>query len=89
MISQRVSTQAEVDAALLNVGIKPTGKYTSDRSQQLYENADGKGFMLPSDNQGYSWYAIEDILAHVKKMSLCSDILETRNFVAKPDLKLV
>ena len=88
MISPRVTTQLEIDAALLELGIKPTGKYTTDGTQQLYENGEKKGFILPSSNQGYSYYSVDDILAHVKKMSSSLNVVDTRHFVAKPNLKL-
>lgn len=90
MISQKTPTQAEVDSALLEkFGIKPTEKFTSDKSQQLYTNEHGKGFMLPASNQGYSWYFVEDILAHIQQSSTCDNVVGNHTFVAKPDLKLV
>lgn len=70
MIASKVPTQAEVDAALLKqFGLKPTGTFTSDKTHQLYVNAENKAFTLPVSNQGYSWYMIEDILAHVQAMA--------------------
>ena len=55
MIAQKVATQAEIDTALQdNFGITPTGKFTSDKSQQLYVNKEGKGF-IPNCECSCEW----------------------------------
>lgn len=83
MIAERVTKQAEIDAALLKrFGVKPTGQYTSDKTQQLYSNAEGKGFILPSTNQGYSYYSVADIMAHMQQISSGANVVGIHTFVA-------
>jgi len=90
MIASKVPTQAEVDAALLEqFGLKPTGQLTSDKTHQLYVNKENKPFTLPVSNQGYSYYMIEDILAHVQSQSSGAKTVGIHHFVVRPDLKLV
>ena len=95
MIAQSVTTQAAIDKALLdNFGLKPTGNFTKDRTQQLYINAENKPFILPASNQGYSYYSVADILAHVQQISTGVPVVGIHTFVAsdkaeKPELKLV
>jgi len=90
MIASKVPTQAEVDAALLDrFGLKPTGVFTSDKSHQLYVSDDNKAFTLPASNQGYSWYMVDDILAHVQAMESGAKTVGIHHYVAKPDLKLI
>lgn len=93
MIASTVATQSEIDKALLqNFGLKPTGTYTSDKTQQLYTNINtGKGFMLPSSNQGYSYYSINDILGYVQRKASGAKVVGIHTFMASDQsaLKLV
>lgn len=83
MIAERVAKQSEVDAALLKgFGLRPTGQYTSDKTQQLYTNKEGKGFILPAENQGYSYYSIGDIMAHMRQISTGANVVGIHTFVA-------
>lgn len=83
MIAPRVPTQAEVDRAVLEkFGISPTGQYTSDGSQQLYKNKEGKGFTLPASVDGYSAYMIEDIVGHLDNIASGAKVVGIHKFTA-------
>ena len=88
MSAQKTTTQAEVDAALEELGIKPTGEFTSDKTQQLYKNSEGRGFMLPASNEGYSYWSASDIIAHIKENSPIGDLIGRHTFVSKPNLRI-
>lgn len=88
MISPRVTTQAEIDAALEKMGITPTGQYTKDESQQLYVNKEGKGLILPASVEGYSYYSVEDILGHVQRIASAMKVVDTVHYAVETDFKI-
>lgn len=90
MCAMKTTTQAEVDSALLKMfGIKPTGKYSPDRTHQIYEDKKGEGYFLPASNQGYSWLSVNDMISHVQNTYSTLNIIDSRVFTTKPDLKIV
>jgi chromosome segregation and condensation protein ScpB len=90
MSAQKTTTQAEVDAILLSeYGLEPTGEHTKDKTQQLYKNQIGRGYMLPASNEGYSWYSVSYMLEYVKEMIDHTPPISIHNYTAKPELKLV
>jgi len=90
MSAMKTTTQAEVDSALLKeFGIKPTGKYSPDKTHQIYEDRDGEGYFLPASNQGYSWLSVKEMIDHVQNSYSTLNIIDSRTFITKPNLKLV
>lgn len=83
MVAQRTTTQVEIDAALAEMGITPLGQFTKDGTQQLYQDAEGNGLILPASVQGYSYYSVHGIIAHAQKILNQGNVVSKHIFEAK------
>jgi hypothetical protein len=89
MGAQKTTTQKEIDIALKAFGITPTDGCTADKTQRLYEDAEGKGLFLPNSETGFSGHTVESILQRAKRILQDRETVGNHAFTAKPVFKVI